>query len=217
MANLTTVQSVVTRLGKGSVSDFQGTDTLDQIYSAITGATLRLSAILLTSFDQATLTDRYYVDPQEKPYSDQYPKLFLKQGFVDTSAAYSLKMAEVYSNLASSDDVNTDYLIRDDERGLLMVTGSDYYGNFNFPFTAESFYAQVAYTAGFTTKTDESFGRVYDGIPDWLKEAAISLAVYLYHLSDDCDEDQGACGNADILSLVEPHIRFYPSALKPLL
>lgn len=218
MANLATVQSVAYRLGKGSIDSFQDSAVLDQIFSALKGATLRLSAVLMTEFDRATLTDKYYVDFEEHPYKDQFPKLYLNQGFVDSAQSYTVKLSSTYDTLGDEDDLDPKYLIRADQKGVLLITGSDYLGRFTLPFSTGSFFAQVSYTAGFNQEADENFGYVYTGIPAWLSEAAVSLATFLYKQGDDCDDGKcdNICGTDDISRLVEEHIRFYPSALQPL-
>ncbi len=218
MPKLATVEDV---RGRGSIPESDDVNT--RISIALDSATIHLASALRTTFDLTVNSDQYWVSPHEFPYTDQFVKLFLKQGFVDKDSnapnPYELRFAALLVDLASADLVEDEFLKRDDDKGQLLITGWDGAGAANstslrlFTFSGE-FFAQLDYTAGFSTK-GSNFGKIFRDVPDWLEEAATMTALQIYR--EGCGELEGkAAAWAIIHALIEQYIRFMPSALKPL-
>jgi len=189
-----------------------------RLSAALDAATLHLAGMLRTDFVRGTYQDQYWLDPQEKPYTDDFVRLLLTNGFVDGTQPFELRTAVQLADLALEDPVNSDYIKRHDERGTLLITGTDTIRPPLRPFFLEGQqFMQIDYTSGFTTVATE-YGQLYIGVPTWLVEAATLTGLTLVGASTTCIEIEGKDKklHINLLPLVESHIRYFPSALAPL-
>lgn len=226
MGQLTTVEAVRKR---GSLGDVDAVN--ERIGISLNAASLHLASLLRTDFDRKVIQDRYYVDWDEFPFigggGDTYQyrrgggfiKLFHSQGFVDTNESYTIKVALNLSDFANAGEIDSDYLQIEGPEGLVLITSNELDSPAYVPFTlsGRQFY-QIDYTAGFLTKSAK-YGKVYQGVPEWLQEAATMASLTIYRAV--CrDDDESAAFNPSLIyplqSFLERYIRFYPSALKPL-
>lgn len=212
------VEDFAIRTGLGDI-DGVAEDVQTKARYAIEAATANLVSILRTDFDVATPTDQYYVDIHELPFVGDFPRFFLSQGFVSTpTASIALRIASTLGDLAGGTAVNTAYLVLDQTKGTLLVTGTDV-TNISVPSPALSdrYFADITYTAGFTSKAD-AFGSIYENTPGWLTEAAMILSIAIFNTGKACeDKDKNSQGcPCSIEGLLNRYIRFAPSALKPM-
>lgn len=218
VAKFVSVEQFAIRAGLGSVDDL-AEDVQNQAQRSIEGATTHLISILRTEFDTASVTDRYYVDTGELPFVGEFPRFFLSQGFVTTAeSAMVLKAEALLPDLAGSTAVDASYLVLNATKGTLLITGTDKLPiNVLAPISGDRYFAQIEYTAGFA-ETADAFGTIYTGAPTWLVESAVLLAQSIFSTGKPCkDGDTNAQGcPCSIESLVNRHIRFAPSALKPM-
>ena len=219
VAKFVSVDDFAIRSGLGLVDDL-AEEVQTKARYAIEAATTHLVSIIRTDFDEAAgIVDRFYVDTDEMPYVGEFPRLYLSRGFVTTAvSSLSVKAASILTELSGGTALNTDYLVLDATKGTLLITGTD-----ELPIAGPSivsgdrFFAQVTYDAGFAQSAD-AFGFIYEGAPDWLKEAAMILAKSIFDTGAPCaDKDRNAQGcPCSIEGLVSRYIRFAPSAIKPM-
>ncbi len=215
MAQLATVEAVRKR---GNLVD---ADEVNQrIALSLDAASLHLASILRTNFDRVTSKkDRYWVDSTEFPFTDNYIKLYQAQGFIDEEETYSVKIALNLGDFDDASEVDPTYLEIEHEKGTVLITGTTFTQPSSVPvFTTDRQFWQVTYTAGFLTSTTP-LGKLYKGVPTWLAEAGTMAALTIYR---ELCKDGGECRALDpnlispMQRFLEPYIRFYPSALKPL-
>lgn len=222
MAKLATVEALRVR---GNIPEDPSDEVNQRMSVSLDAATLYLSSILRTEFDLKTRQDIYWVDTQEFPWTDQFPKYYLKAGFVDygtpTPSLFELKMADYIEDLPNGSVVDATLIVRDNLKGQVLLTGTISGGsNISIrPLThSNRFFTSIDYTAGFAVEEGE-FGDVYQDVPAWLQEAALMLSLKIYKMEcngDGSDKNTGGCCT-DVLLLLQPYIRFLPSALKPLI
>lgn len=221
MPKLATVEEIRVRLNIGDVDDINA-----KVSAALDAATLHLTSILRTEFDRQTVSDMFWLDPVQEPWTGEFIQLYLTQGFVFQDPAalpdpigVEVRYADNKVDLANSDALDNAYVIVQDTKGLVLIT-DDVEHDITIPRwrTANRFFMSVDYTAGFLTKNTE-FGLVYQDVPGWLNEAAIIVASNIFKYDADCSKEglaKGKCG-PDVMRLVERYIRFYPSARKTIL
>ena len=156
-----------------------------------------------------------------------FPKLYLRNGFVvddQTNFPVTIERAlnhEDFSGTAPLQEIEVPQVAINFEKGLLTVTDSDTLISKLFigPHIDKEF-IRVKYTSGFKTrKFAEPDCSVFQGVPDWLEEAGILMALKLFVTTGKCTtEDRVRCEAlaARLPSFLDKHIRFVPNALKPL-
>lgn len=211
MAHLVSVGSLITR---GKLND---SEELRESLAAILDATsLHLAAVLRTEFDKVIgQVDQFWVDPTERPFTGDMMKLFLSRGFVNGSV--DIKLASTLDELADETSLDQENIKLDAQRGLILVSDWEFNGLPRIErFHMERFFGQVTYNAGFDVGEVE-FGEEYVGVPSWLKELATQMALGIHR--EGCTDKEAACKCAGpgFMALMEKYVRFYPSALKPLI
>jgi len=209
MPKLATVESYRARFGAPDTDS-----TNEKIAATLEAASVHLSSLLQTGFDAVTHTDIYWVDSEEFPFVDQFVRLRLRNGFVDSSATFEVRTASLVSELSSQDPLDLSDAVVDYEAGLILLTyeQNSYYQLSN-PIT-DRWFAQVDYTAGFQTQSDAYQGSVYQNVPSWLSEAALLQAYGM--MEGVCDPKRGNPVCDSVIRLLEGKIRAYPSALRPI-
>ncbi len=199
-------------------SIIESTEVNSLAVSAIQSTTLQLEGIIRTSFARSTTADQYWVNSNERPFTGEFPKLLLKNGFIDDTATYEVKTATELDLLSGQTAINAKYLKRDDEKGLLIITGTDIISPPITPFViSDRSFVQIDYTYGFTTTTTE-FGEVYDSIPVWLEELALQISFWVYRELLNCGSKHSKSFKVPSMSsILDSHIRFFPSALPALI
>jgi hypothetical protein len=212
------VEDFAIRAGLGDVDDLAD-DVTAKAQASIEAATTHLVSILRTTFDEQTPTDQYYVDTGELPFVGEFPRFFLSQGFVTTATSgIAMRIASTLADLAAASNTDAAYFVLDQTKGSLLVSGTDVTSiSVPSPALSDRYFADITYTAGFTSKSD-AYGTIYENTPDWLTEAAMILAKSIFDTGKACKDDnknpQGC--PCSIESLVNRYIRFMPSALKPM-
>lgn len=202
--------------GRGRLADID--EINDALSLSIDAATLHLEALIRTKFTQATYTDKYWIDSEERPFTDQFITLYLKNGYVDSGSSVTVRVSSTLEDLATADPIDAAYLHIDYEKGLVMITGTDAIRT--MWSTPNRMFCQITYTAGFTS-SNTAYGAVATAaeVPDWLKEAATLTAVGFFNGDDNCtaEDAKSKGGGLNIFQLSQGHIRFEPSAIKPLI
>lgn len=212
------VEDFALRSGLGDL-DGLAEDVQTKARMAVEAATTHLISIVRTEFDTTTLTDQYYVDTDELPFVGEFPRFFLSQGFVTTAVTgIAMRIASRLSDLAAASSVDTAFFVLDQTKGTLLVSGSDVTSiSVPSPALSDRYFADITYTAGFTSKSD-AFGTIYENTPDFLTEAAMILSIAIFNTGKACeDDDKNSSGcPCSIEGLINRYIRFLPSALKPM-
>jgi len=146
--------------------------------AGLDAATVLLSNLLETKLDVVIVRDYY------SPTLDQAGtavQLYLSRMFLNEEETVEVSYGE-YSGDVDDDTytvLDPKYYTVDYEQGKLKITSLPAYGTLSI---------LVSYTSGFSGESDST-------IPDWLKEAAISSAVYVMHTQ------VAAHGKQDILDI----------------
>jgi len=219
VAKLVSVEDFAIRAGLGDVENLADEVTA-KAQASIEAATLHLISIIRTEFDQnLAITDTYYVDTGEFPFVGEFPRFYLSQGFVITAtAALSIKNATQLGDLAAATAINNDFVVLDQSKGTVLITGTDQVLSGTLQIVSgDRYFLSVTYDAGFTAVAD-SFGTIYENTPDWLTEAAQIISKAIFDNGVPCDDsDKNALGCCiSIEGLVNRYIRYLPSALKPM-
>lgn len=220
VAKFISVDDFAIRAGLGVVDDLAEAVQTKARY-AIEAATTHLVSYIRTEFDAVTnQTDTYYVDSAELPYVGDFPNIFLSRGNVTTAVgSLQVRSASLLGDLPSAGSLSTDYLVLNSDKGILMITGTD-----QLPLAGPSliigdrFFLDVTYDAGFQTQAD-AFGTTYVNAPEYLKEAAMILALSIFQSGQPCKDGEATGQNGcpcTIEMLITRYIRFAPSALKPI-
>ena len=104
------------------------------------------------------------------------------------------------------EDGESDMLFVDEDQGLLTVYGIDLTG----------LWVLVDYTGGLSIATDDE----YEGVPEWLSEAAMLQAAMNLSTSkvlkiDDEDGDDFSILKDQLKTALVDHRRYHPAAVKP--
>jgi len=173
-----------------------------------------LSATLRTAFDQGSRTDTYSVfQSYRTPRGAMWTHFLTTQGFIVDAGAVTVYAANTRAELSSAADrvdlrdvSGSDLVQVDSERGLVRVYDYDLSGMF----------VEVGYSAGFSES-----GGVYDGVPAWLEQAAITRALVsvvqnpTLYSKDDNPPDVDALWRS-LARQLEGKPRYEPLARKPL-
>lgn len=228
------------RLALGVADNERYNETIRQF---LLGATFSLTASLRTEFDRVTHADVFYVRESQKDDDSIYydrprqgrawtvdgqlryvgdqprTRLLLSQGFVDSAQAISIRSAgtiggltdsSVFTDLTSAEGVDTVIAY---EQGGVQVWNADLSG----------YFVRVEYTAGFDT-TAGTDPPLYDQtqVPKWLQRLAqitalMSLTTHpLFTESNKSAEFGAKALHAQAQALIAKHVRYAPSALRPL-
>lgn len=184
--------------------------------AAISASTIQLESILRTEFSRTVRQDRYWVDKDEFPFTGDFISIRLVSGLVDLSETYEIRVASQLDDFATESPIELKYVETNAEKGRVIITGTNSLRPVFRPFFLDDkMFLQVDYTSGLLT-TDESYGRVYTGVPEWLKELGLNAAYKTYKLALGCKEKELTSYGTIISSIIESHVRFYPSSLGPL-
>lgn len=220
VAKFVSVEEFAIRAGLGGDVDALAEEVQTKARYSLEAATTYLAMLVRTEFDAVTgQVDTYYVDSREFPWVGEFPRLYLSRGFVTTAvSSLDVRTSTLLDELAGAPSVGTDYLVLDQTKGTLLITGTDALPiNALNPIAGDRYFVRLTYDAGFT-ETEDAYGSVYDDPPQWLKEAALLIGKQFFDTGQPCD-DKGLNGSGCpciVEHLVTPNIRFYPSALGPL-
>lgn len=151
---LVSASQVVTRMNAGVAAQSSG--PMDSILHA---ATVRIEAFLHTSLALSQRTDYFYLDCYKSPV------LWLSQAFVRRDMPVELRWFSLLPAAFETGELcGNNYYLLTHRQGKMELVGRP---------AAVPYYLAVRYTAGFRDE-DET-------LPDALREAAISTAIYLHH------------------------------------
>jgi hypothetical protein len=177
----------------------------------LNSATIYLESYLSTGFAEAEYDDLFYIEPNALKSFTVIPTLALSSRFVGNDlvlTAYS----SAASAAAETDGIQlaaTEHRL-DADKGVVKLL-EDFRGKF----------IRAKYTAGFEVAEDEDYGDVaaadQDVIPNWLEEAALSMAARLYQAeSREMEAGKLEASWNDVKRMVEPHRRMNVSSFSPL-
>ena len=222
MPILTTVDSVRTMVRMQSIQDI---DTA--ITRGLSLTSLGLETALQTSFDLWTGYDIFRLDPTIPKRNMFMYKWRLSNGFVDSTQAFTVKIAALVSDftlntkavLDITSDCNTQY-----EKGVIDNIGGPLAWPSNLGMNTGDAklignFARVDYTSGFNVTAD-----LYDpaAVPVWLQDAAALGAVHhVDKLMPTLRHPKGAPPDVKgdhsyYCGIVTKHIRYYPRYSNPL-
>jgi len=220
MAKLAKVEALRVRLSLHDIDDIN-----IQASAALEAATLHLISAIRTEFDRQTKKDLFWIDPTQEPWRGNFIELYLTQGYVFEDVAAlpnpivtELRLSETIGQISVADVVPDTALIKDLNKGLVMITDEDE-TDITLPAFRHSnkFYVQITYTAGFDVSSDK-YGKNYKEVPGWLEEAAIMQASAIFGANcDKKDKTNVTCCSNSVMDLIARYIRYYPSARKVIL
>lgn len=222
MTKLVKVETVRTRL---QVADNDSVN--ERLELATEAATLHLESTLRTTFPRADSTDIFYIDSKQKPFMGNFVNLILAKGFVQPEDlvgppvinALTVKISSVFSELPTADNLLAEQFILDLNKGyitLLNEPGNVFVSNPLVP--SDRFFVRVDYTHGFEGSS------LYKNVPSWVEEAATLIAMGIYNGEAGREFNKVNNRRAEFtgnsygkgLALLEPYVRFRPSAYKPI-
>lgn len=221
VAKFVSVENFAIRAGLGDV-DSLAEEVQNKARYSIEAATTHLVTYVRTEFDLNTgQVDDFYVDFRERPFVGEFPRFYLSRGFVtSTVSTLTLETSALLSELGGGTPISEDWLVLEQTKGTILITGTD-----NIPIHVinpihdNRYFARITYDSGFNESAD-AFGSIYDTTetPAWLQEVAMMLAKQIFDTGMPCDDKGiGASGCPCFLEkLLDPNIRFLPSALKPM-
>lgn len=218
MSKLARVEDTRNRAG---LPDSDAVNSL--IGQMLDAATIHVEAMLRTSFARQVTTDKYNINREDDRYRYAV-KLYLTNGYVDpddVGQVIEVRSSSEFHNLATADVLTLDEIYTlDSTKGLVqfLKPAGDSYPLIHAKRSLFAKYIQIAYTSGFTTGTD-GFGKFYKNVPPYLGEVATQLAIKMFFEAGGCGIKDPVKDRAKLFSLdnlLQPYIRWYPSAVKPL-
>jgi hypothetical protein len=212
---LISIQEVMDRLGFTNTVDIP-----EAVAGAIRASTQALASEIRTELDLVTAqVDTFRVD-RDTPWRTPgfvHHEFKLRRGFVTTAdsgtflAVAAKRMRELDdANVrvdlrAYESDITEDLLSIDLEKGFVSVDGYALNGHF----------VRMTYDAGFAVDTDDE----YQGVPNWLKEAAYLSAAISLDANPIIRRDDEAPAQVDELSrqlraIMSNRVRYAPAAIK---
>lgn len=163
--------------------------------------------------------------PLFNPHTGLFPssplytvELLTNQGFILNASAVSVEAATLIQNF---NDPNLVWDLRNFEDGADHVSVDPEKGVvFIHQLNLEGLFVRVTYDAGFTVNSEN----VYE-IPDeylWLKEMAILHSEIMLDANPVIRREDGAAAQVEVLNrqllmMYDEHVRYKPSAVKPLI
>ncbi len=201
-------------------------DLTPLLFQCLESATIQLLEIIsLNSFTAAAGVVETFVVPEMCPLDDnRHIRFRLNNGFVDESTTpVSIVYGVTEEDLDAALPVVDTYMKIDAEKGLV------YFDTLGFSSDLQSisrritpdggfggWFFRITYDHGWESKT-EPYGKVYKTVPDWLREAALIKAREIYQLTIPVKERKATVSSVNLGSIVDRHIRWYPTALNPIL
>lgn len=202
-------------------------DTFGLLRLANTETSTYLSSLLRTSFAQASgVTDYFFIDENRLGPVMPYFQLSLNNGFIDEDTTpVEVKVAESIPALAAATALDPDFFKVDKNKGLVTI----FIGDEN-PYP-RGYYMSVTYDHGFAAAEDTEYQHaityVFEGIPQWLQDVALSYSVEIYRLQKEWDKQPEKLVKATapttkqslkryIEVMVTNHLRFFPYAFPAL-
>lgn len=221
--------------GLASVADLQGRinanvagvgDLSQLLASSLFSATTQLiEHLLIKSFDATVAVVEDFIIPETYVLDDnRFLRFRLNNGLVSQTAnSVSMVYGVTEADLASAPPVATEFRKIDEEKGLV------YFDNLGFSddlisihrrispddrFTGYIFRITYDHGLAFTNTVDGDF---YDDVPDWLQELALIKAREIYQLTIPSKDKKPASISMNFNDMLAGRIRYYPTALRPIL
>lgn len=213
MPKLVSVGTLVTRY-----SIVEDDSVLSMLSASLDAATLHLSEVLRTSFDQVTgQTDLFQFAVPSSPYEDDLNFFFQTSQGLLSAATPVVKAGYYKTDIASADEIDIEYWVMDKDLGLLSLNRrfmSEYVLGVGIATLGrQEPLLQVQYDAGYATTSDQ-YGDNYVGVPAWLTEAATLYGYELYKGGGGCvSHDLKRCSLA--MKFMQKRIRLMPYAKTP--
>lgn len=219
-----------------SIADFSAAirfDSIDDVTpsleAAMEAATSDIEGRIRTSLAYETRYDIFMLIHQ--PISTRVTDVFgyhwkLTQGFLDKTADLTIRIASDIDGLTTSDaQTVVNNVTVSHEKGLISCVGGQLTGGSSTSTVSPAVLVRVDYTAGFED-TDED--GVYDGVPDWMSQAAIIRATtHLDTIQPNLRRNNSKqtrvqpdlelnVMEAQYNSLLQKHIRYFPKHANPI-
>lgn len=218
MTAIVSVDTLLTRMGQRDIPDIT-----DLLTVAVNAATLQIQSMLDAQLDYATVTERWYIPPDALPRRGVPLKLRLNNGFVDSTAAISITVADKLIDLGTANaqalDSTMDFVV-DYPKGLVYIEQRDEVIAYNMwahlDPTLRGAHLSVQYSYGFKTQND-AYGKIYTNTPNWLVEAAALVATELFKDTMDVDKKRSTNLMGTAASFLDQYRRYFPTGLRPVL
>lgn len=181
-----------------SISAPVNADAAKLMTIALKQATSSLSSFLHTKFDRVTNKTEYFHCTSADIYHEMNPlPVILERGFLASEPSV-IKFAGSFANLSTVEAYVGDKVVNT-ERGTLHILRPVYPDQF----------ISITYTAGFQT-TPSEFGDVYTGVPEWLEDIVVRMALELYQSLRTWSADKPLpmpTFSKTTMAILEPHTR----------
>lgn len=215
---LASVDELIVRI---NAIDVQGLRPL--LYESLKSATIQLREIFrLGELDQGVaVIEDFLIDRDTAVRGERYLKFRTTNGFVDeTATAVEVLFGITESDLDNATPILPEFLKINLENGTIkfdvtgfnsdLITISRRIPDFFFEYLF-----RITYDHGFANKSTED-GRIYDGVPEWLKEAGLIKAREIYQLTNPSKDIPADAFSGNLAYLVDNKIRIAPLHLDPL-
>lgn len=141
------------------------TQSTEAVGVALDSATAVAEAILGTDFTFKTRFDRFPIDREQydRLLKERFIRLLLTDGFLFSSRVRAYASTKNILRTSDATEFNTDFYIVEQEEGVITIEGIPLAGMRSIG---------VRYTCGF-----EVVGDLFQNVPAWLKQAAISACL----------------------------------------
>lgn len=196
------------------------------LFQCLSSATIQLVEKLETKpFDAAVAVVEDFVIPTLYPLVDnRFIRFRLNHGLLDVATnAVSVVYGVTEEDLTTATPVVAKFLRVDLEKGLVLFDNlgfSDDLVSIHRRITPDDRFSgyifRITYDHGFDTST-KSYGKVYKSVPDWLVESSLIKAREIYQLTVPSMDKSASDISMNLEDMIGGKIRFYPTALRPLL
>lgn len=205
-----------------------GADIRKLLYSNLTSATIQLKDILRLGkiTQEVQVSEEFLVDRDTALREERYLKMRLSNSFVDEST----NLVKVIYGVTQEDLDNPNQTQADakfvkvnHERGVVWFDMAGFNGDLTEPAISRrvplNFYRyifRVTYDYGLATKGSKE-GKIFNGVPDWLEEAALIKGREIYQLTNPSQDNKAIDNSGNLAYLVDNNLRIEALHLDPLI
>ena len=183
--------------------------------SALRMATASLASALQTDFSQSVVVDTYFVErpSDSRRHGDFSTEFWLSQGFVNAQPLFAGAYADSAASLTDASSVSnvSAAMLVDLERGVAVDTLNQYHRS----------WVRLVYTKGFPLSASDPTLFDLAVVPDWLQECGTIMAKIALQSNPALEDPQIKMDSkllqAQVASILRPHLRYAPAATKPIL
>jgi len=215
---LASVDDLILRI---NAIDAQGLRPL--LYESLKSATIQLKDIFrLGELDAGVaVIEDFLIDRDTAVRGERYLKFRVTNAFIDeTTNSVDVLFGITEDDLVNATSIDPKFLKINTDKGTVkfdvtgfnsdLITISRRIPDFFFEYLF-----RITYDHGFANISTED-GRIYDGVPEWLKEAGLIKAREIYQLTNPSKDVPADAFSGNLAYLVDNNIRVAPLHLDPI-